>query len=61
MIHELHMAIDREFREAGIEIAFPQQDVHVRSIDLPLPILQPTAGGVPWSPAEKPTRSEKAA
>ena len=31
VIHELHMAIDREFRAAGIEIAFPQQDVHVRS------------------------------
>ena len=41
VIHELHMAIDREFREAGIEIAFPQQDVHVRSIDLPLPMFQP--------------------
>ena len=27
------MAIDREFREAGIEIAFPQQDVHVRPLD----------------------------
>ena len=37
VIHELHMAIDREFRAAGIEIAFPQHDVHVRSIDLPLP------------------------
>jgi potassium efflux system protein len=32
VIHELHIAIDREFRQAGIEIAFPQQDVHVRSI-----------------------------
>lgn len=32
-IHELHMAVDRKFREAGIEIAFPQHDIHVRSID----------------------------
>ncbi len=32
-IHELHMAVDRKFRAAGIEIAFPQHDVHVRSID----------------------------
>jgi potassium efflux system protein len=32
VIHELHMSIDREFRQAGIEIAFPQQDVHVRSV-----------------------------
>lgn len=27
-INELHMAIDREFRKAGITIAFPQQDIH---------------------------------
>jgi potassium-dependent mechanosensitive channel len=40
VIHELHMAIDREFRLSGIEIAYPQQDVHVRSIDLALPVLQ---------------------
>lgn len=30
--HELHLAVDRAFREAGIEIAFPQRDVHVRSV-----------------------------
>ena len=29
---ELHYQIDNAFREAGIEIAFPQQDVHVRSL-----------------------------
>ncbi len=28
---ELHYQIDDAFREAGIEIAFPQQDIHVRS------------------------------
>jgi potassium efflux system protein len=27
-IHEVHMAIDRAFREAKITIAFPQRDVH---------------------------------
>jgi small-conductance mechanosensitive channel len=30
---ELHQEIDRRFRESGIEIAFPQRDLHVRSID----------------------------
>jgi len=30
--HELHMSIDQAFREAGIEIAFPQRDLHVRSL-----------------------------
>jgi potassium efflux system protein len=29
VLHELHMAIDREFRKAGIAIAFPQRDVHL--------------------------------
>lgn len=27
----LHFAIDRKFREHGIEIAFPQRDIHIRS------------------------------
>jgi len=40
VIHELHMAIDREFRAAGIEIAFPQQDIHVRSLDIQLPMFK---------------------
>jgi small-conductance mechanosensitive channel len=26
------MAIDKAFREAGIEIAFPQRDLHLRSV-----------------------------
>ena len=28
----LNMAVDKAFREAGIEIAFPQRDIHVRSV-----------------------------
>jgi potassium efflux system protein len=31
--HTLHKAIDREFRKAGIEIAFPQRDVHFDTKD----------------------------
>jgi potassium efflux system protein len=38
--HELHMNVDRAFRQAGIEIAFPQRDVHVRSIDDALSIVE---------------------
>jgi small-conductance mechanosensitive channel len=26
------MSIDKAFREAGIEIAFPQRDLHLRSM-----------------------------
>jgi potassium efflux system protein len=31
--HELHSRIDAAFRESGIEIAFPQRDLHLRTID----------------------------
>lgn len=31
-IHELHTTINERFKQAGIEIAFPQQDLHIRSI-----------------------------
>ena len=30
---ELHQEIDRRFREANIEIPFPQRDLHLRSVD----------------------------
>jgi potassium efflux system protein len=33
--HALHLAIDRAFRAAGIEIAFPQRDVHLRTLPVP--------------------------
>ncbi len=39
VIHELHTEINREFNAANIEIAFPQQDLHVRTIDAPLQSL----------------------
>jgi potassium efflux system protein len=32
VIHDLHSAIDQAFRKAGIEIAFPQRDLHIRSV-----------------------------
>lgn len=32
VIHELHTAIDKLFREEKLEIAFPQLDLHVRSM-----------------------------
>ncbi len=38
---ELHQEIDRRFREAKIEIAFPQRDLHLRSLDDSV-ILQPS-------------------
>jgi len=31
--HELHMAIDQSLREIGIEIPFPQRDLHIKNPD----------------------------
>jgi potassium-dependent mechanosensitive channel len=42
VITDLHLTIDREFRKAGIEIAFPQMDLHVRSMptkEMKLPVI----------------------
>ncbi len=36
--HDINCAIDTEFRKAGIEIAFPQRDLHIRSIETSIPI-----------------------
>lgn len=32
LLHDLHMSIDRALRENGIEIPFPQRDIHVRTL-----------------------------
>ena len=42
-IHRLHSTIHRRFLEEGIEIAFPQQDLHIRTI--PRGWLTPTSNG----------------
>lgn len=52
-ITELHEAIDREFKAHGLEIAFPQRDIHVRTITtLPIPAS---------APVSEPTGEQKAA
>lgn len=33
VIDQLHTQINRAFKEAGIEISFPQRDLHIRSVD----------------------------
>ncbi len=43
--HEVNRKIDDVFRAHGVEIAFPQQDVHVRSVEAAFPVQQlPPAG-----------------
>ncbi len=36
--HELLNAIDQAFRKAGIDIAFPQRDIHIRTISGEVPV-----------------------
>lgn len=43
IITEVHEEIDRRFKEAGIEIAFPQQDLHIRSV--PESLMRGRLGG----------------
>lgn len=38
--HQLHVAIDAAFREAGIVIAFPQRDLHIKSVETLTPLLE---------------------
>ncbi|WP_197532792.1 mechanosensitive ion channel domain-containing protein [Symmachiella macrocystis] len=47
VIHALHTDIDRRFREANVEIAFPQQDIHVRT--LPANIIGSKEESSPYS------------
>jgi small-conductance mechanosensitive channel len=42
---ELHQEIDRNFREAKIEIAFPQRDLHLRSLDESVILRPPETAG----------------
>ncbi len=41
--HDINVAIDDAFRKAGIEIAFPQRDIHIRTIhrDIPVHLAEP--------------------
>jgi small-conductance mechanosensitive channel len=33
VVDDLHTTIDQEFRRAKIEIAFPQQDLHIQGLE----------------------------
>jgi potassium efflux system protein len=41
---DIYLAIDRAFREAGIEIAFPQRDVHLKASEQLVALLQQRDG-----------------
>ncbi len=53
-IHELYTTIDREFKEAGIEIAFPQLDLHLKTPIKGMGVDDPPSGGAkPGKKADK--------
>ena len=39
--HAINTEIDQAFREANIEISFPQRDLHIRSIEAPIAVVRP--------------------
>ena len=45
--HELNMAIEKEFQLKGIEIAFPQQEIHIKNLK-DLPVGGPDRGSGPF-------------
>ena len=53
---ELGVIVDRLFREEGIEIPFPQRDLHLRSVDSNLKPL--FAGGIPQAETDHEGRPE---
>jgi len=51
VLSEVHAAVDQRFREAGVEIPFPQRDLHLRSADAEaLGALRPQAPPAPPPP-----------
>jgi potassium efflux system protein len=46
--HQVHRAVDKEFRKAGIVIAFPQRDMHLyptKPLDVRVVLDQPAPAG----------------
>jgi small-conductance mechanosensitive channel len=44
---DLYFDLFRRFKDAGIELPFPQRDLHIRSSDIALPFPQPAAADLP--------------
>ena len=60
-LHSVNLAIERAFRKANIEIAFPQQDIHIRSITSsaePNPLVPEPPKEERPAPKEKPEPSK---
>ena len=57
---ELHQAIDDQFRAAGIGIAFPQRDIHLRSAE-PIEIMMRRTAAIPADSARSGTAQTSSA
>ena len=55
-LDEINNAIDQAFRKAGIEIAFPQRDIHIRSTEPVVKLAQ--SGGAATEPPTGETKRE---
>ena len=55
---EVRFELDRRFRELGIEIAFPQRDLHIRTVD-PRIFAKAPVSVSPASPPESRTPSDQ--
>ncbi len=55
---KIRFDLDRRFRELGIEIAFPQRDLHIRSAD-PSVFAKESAAESPASPPERQTPADQ--
>jgi potassium efflux system protein len=42
-ITQIHESIDQKFKDAGLEISFPQRDLHIRSVSNDAAVLPPAA------------------
>ncbi len=57
--HELHMAIDAALREANIEIAFPQRDLHIKNPEAIKMMIEPEIVERQSQPKPQPKRKPK--
>jgi potassium efflux system protein len=55
-LHDLNTTIDERFKQAGIEIAFPQQDLHIRSFPSG---WTPGPGAMPLATRAEPETAER--
>jgi potassium efflux system protein len=57
VVHGVHLAVDRLFREHDVVIAFPQRDLHLKSSDVPITVVmqQPDGTVMPLGPTGGPT------